>query len=447
VRLFEITPARLTAGLVVLALLLVAGLWAAARHLAPPPPKAVVMSTGAADGAYHAFAQRYRAVLARHGVDLRLVPSKGAMENLERLKRKEATLALVQGGLATAESAPGIETLGSMFYEPLWLFYRGDAELRDEARLRGKRIAIGVPGSGTRAVAVKVLALNGLDQPPTATVDLGGVDAAAALEAGRVDAAFFISAVEAPAIARLLGTPGVRLFGMTHIEAHVHRLPFLHARTLYAGVVDLQRSIPPADVRLLAVTANLLADENTHPAIVDLMLEAAREVHGGRGLLNELGDFPAPRDADFPLSADADRYYTRGPPVLRRYLPFWAAVWIERTFFFVVPLLVIAIPVFRYFPALWRWRVRRNVYRWYGELKDLERAALRGEGDPAAQLAELEAMEERLNRVWVPLSFASELYTLRAHVRMVTEMLRRRITGVGAGQNLPIDGTEAAGDD
>jgi TRAP-type uncharacterized transport system substrate-binding protein len=441
VRLTEISPARLAAMLLGLVVLLAAGIWMVGRHLLPPPPKVVVMSTGASDGAYHGFALRYREILARHGVTLKLVQSSGAVENLERLKKREGgvQLALVQGGIGDETTAPGIVTLGSLFYEPFWIFVRDAGTDVGPGVLAGKRIAIGVPGSGTRAVALQAAVPAGLDKPPTVLVDLGGTAAADALTKGDVDAAFFIYAPEAPAIERLVRTPGIRLLSQPRAEAFVRRLPFMRIVTLPPGLLDLEANIPPTEIRLLATTAHLLAADDIHPAVVELMLDAARQVHGKGGLLNGPGEFPAPFDLSFALSPDADRYYKGGRPALRRYLPFWAAVWIERTVFFVIPLLALAIPIFHYFPALWRWRARRNVYRWYGELKDIDRAARRGEGDLRAHLARLDEIDNRLDRVWVPLGFANELYTLRMHLRMVQEMVQESVRREASRAPRPAD--------
>jgi TRAP-type uncharacterized transport system substrate-binding protein len=424
-RISEIAPSRLAAGLLALVLLTTGIVWLVARHFAPPPPKVVVMSTGAEDGAYHAFALRYRDILAQHGVTLELKPSTGALQNLERLREREdgVSLALVQGGLANAENTPGVVTLGSLFYEPLWVFYRADSSVTTTETLRGKRIAIGVPGSGTHAVAMQQAAAFGLKGPPTKLLEIGGLAAAAALQRGEIDAAFFISAPDAPAIQQLARTDGVRMLVNRRADAQVRRHPFLYKRILPEGTLDLVRNIPPQETPLLSVTANLLAAEEIHPAIVDLMLEAAKRVHGPAGLFNNAEEFPSPMDLSLPLSSDAERYYKQGPPALRRYLPFWAAVWIERTVFFLVPLLAILVPILHYLPVVWRWRTRRNVYRWYGELKLIERDARRREGDPAKQLARLDAIEDTLDRTWVPLGIANELFMLRQHVGMVRDVV------------------------
>jgi TRAP transporter TAXI family solute receptor len=408
------------------AVLIAAAVWGLSHYAGPAPPKVVVMGTGPLDGAYHAFAQRYKAALAEYGITLELWTTAGSVENLERLKdgRDGMSVALVQGGLANAENAPELVTLGSVFYEPSWLFYRAGQSLELGNQLRGKRIAIGVPGSGTREVALRVLREIGLAQAPTVVRELGGLAAAEALEKGGVDAVFYVAASDAPGVQRLLSAPGVQLLSTKRAETFARRMPFLHKLTLPEGGVDLARNIPPRDVTLLALTAQLIAVEDIHPAVVELLLEAAKKVHGGPGLLQRQGEFPAPHDLDLPLSPDAERFYRNGPSVLRRYLPFWAAVWINRFIFVVVPLLIVAIPVLRGIPALYRWRMRRNIYRWYGELRFTEDAVRRGEGDPAAQRARLDQMEERLGRMHVPVAYAAEFYILRSHVQWVRNLLR-----------------------
>jgi TRAP-type uncharacterized transport system substrate-binding protein len=409
-----------------LAVLLALAVWGITHYVQPAPPKIVVMSTGPLDGAYHAFAQRYKDHLVQYGVTLELKSSAGAVENVERLKSRKdgVSLALVQGGIANAENAPGLVTLGSLFYEPSWLFYRSGLRIDLGNPLRGKRIAIGVPGSGTRAVGLHVMREIGVAEPPTVLSDLGGLAAAKALEAGEVDAVFYVAAPDAPGVQRLLAAPGARLLGMRRAETFVRRNPFLHKLTLPEGAADLARNVPPTDITLLAVTANLVAVEDIHPVIVDLMLEAARKVHGGAGLFQRVGEFPAPRDLDFPLSPDAERIYKGSPSILRRYLPFWMVVWVNRFIVIGIPLLIIAIPFVRNIPALYRWRMRRKIYRWYGELRTIENAVRHGNGDTATHAARLNRIEERLDRLRVPHAYSAELYNILGHIQLVRDLLR-----------------------
>jgi TRAP-type uncharacterized transport system substrate-binding protein len=422
-----------------LAVLLALAIWGITHYVQPAPPKIVVMSTGPLDGAYHAFAQRYKKILAEYGVTLELRPSAGAVENIERLKSRKdgVSLALVQGGIANEENSPGLVTLGSMFYEPSWLFYRSGLRIDLGNQLRGKRIAIGAPGSGTRAVGLHVMRETGLAEPPTVLSDLGGLAAAKALEAGEVDAVFYVAAPDAQGVQRLLAAPGVQLLSTKRAETFVRRMPFLHKLTFPEGAADLARNVPPTDITLLAVTANLVAVEDIHPVIVDLLLEAAKKVHGGAGLFQRVGEFPAPRDLDLPLSPDAERFYKGSPSILRSYLPFWMAVWINRIIVVALPLLIIAIPVFRNLPVIYRWRMRRNTYRWYGELRITENAVRRGEGDPAAQLARLDRIEQQLDRQRVPAAYAADFYNLRSHIQMVRDQLRGPHSNRTPGEVLP----------
>jgi TRAP-type uncharacterized transport system substrate-binding protein len=422
-----------------LAVLLALAVWGITHYVQPAPPKVVVMSTGPLDGAYHAFAQRYKTILAEYGVTLELKPSAGAVENVERLKtgKDGVSVALVQGGIANAENAPGLVTLGSVFFEPTWLFYRSARSIELGNRLRGKRIAIGAPGSGTRAVAMAFARANGLAEPPTVLRDIGGLAAATALETGEVDAVFYVASPDAPGVQRLLAAPGVRLLNVRLADAYISRFPFFHKFTLPEGAVDLVRHVPPTDVTLLAVMANFVAVEDIHPVIVDLLLEAAKKVHGGAGLFQRVGEFPAPRDLDLPLSPDAERFYKGSPSILRRYLPFWMVVWINRIIVVALPLLIIAIPVFRNVPVLYRWRMRRSIYRWYGELRFTENAVRRGEGDPAAQSARLDRIEQQLDRQRVPVAYAADFYNLRYHIQMVRDQLRGPLSNRSPGEGPP----------
>jgi len=423
-----------------LAVLLALAIWGLTHYVQPAPPKVVVMSTGPLDGAYHAFAQRYKAHLAQYGVTLDLRPSGGAVENVERLKSRKdgVTVALVQGGIANAGNAPGLVTLGSLFYEPSWLFYRSARSIDLGNQLRGKRIAIGAPGSGTIAVGLHVMRATGMAEPPTILREIGGLAAAQALEAGEVDAVFYVAAPDAPGVQRLLAAPGVQLLSTKRAETFVRRMPFLHKLTLPEGAADLARNVPPTDITLLAVTANLVAVEDIHPVIVDLLLEAAKKVHGGAGLFQRVGEFPAPRDLDLPLSPDAERFYKGSPSILRRYLPFWMVVWVNRFLVVAIPLLILAIPVFRTVPALYRWRMRRNIYRWYGELRFTEDAVRRGEGDPAAQRARLDRIEQQLDRMRVPAAYAADFYNLRSHLQMVRDQLRGAHSNRSPGEVPPL---------
>jgi len=412
-----------------LLLLLVLLAWGLAKIAPPAPPKRIVMTTGAEDGAYHRYAQRYRQVLARYGVELVLRPSRGAADNLERLRSGAdgVEVGLVQGGLIQESDAERLVTLGSMFYEPIWVFYRSRVPLEHIAQLRGSRVAIGIPGSGTHALGSAVARDNGLDQAPTKLVEAGGLEAADALLAGTLDAVLYVVAIDSPAVQKLLRAPEVGLMDTRRADAYIRRLPYLHKVELPEGVVDLTADIPAQRTTLIALSGNLVARQDINPVAVTLLLEAAREVHGGPTLLHPPRAFPAPLDTELPLASDADRFYKERPSLLRSVLPFWAAVWAERLIFILLPLAAIAIPAFAYLPKIYDWRIRRKLENWYAELNRIERATLDSVENLKVQLARMDDIDARLNRVKVPRGYFAQLYTLRFHAHYVRDLLVTRL--------------------
>ncbi len=409
-----------------IALVVLGALAFAWRFVAPPPPREVVVATAAPGGAYHAAAEAWARLLAREGITLRLRPTEGSIENLRLLTADppEVDLALVQGGVGGEETYPGLESLGAVFYEPLWVFVRRtDAETR-LAELRGLRIAIGPEGSGTRALALRLLAANRIGTEDTDLLPLAGMAAADALVAGTADVAMFVSARPTEAIARLLRAPEITLvdFG-PRADAYVAAFPYLTRVVLPAGAIDLAEDLPPDNVVLVAPMAEVVAHAGIHPQIVALLMEAFTETHRGRHLFAPAGRFPSADPTDWPLHADAARYLRHGPGFLKRYLPFWVAVWIERMWVLIIPLLTIAIPLSRIAPPLWRWQIDRKVYRWYRHVKRLEAALkeARTEEERGRVLAELDALQERVGRVRVPLTHAQPLYQLRSHIALIRD--------------------------
>lgn len=402
------------------------GFVVAYQFVEPAPPRTLSISTGNESGAYHAFAKRYAAILARNGIQLEIRSSAGSVENLARLKEASADVAFVQGGIAAAEEGEELLSLGSMYYEPVWVFYRGERALTRLHDLAGKRIAIGAEGSGVRGLALQLLEANDIAADRNLK-PFAGLDAAEALQQEWVDAAFIIAAPEAPVVQVLLRSPGVRVMSFAQADAYTRRFPFLTQVTLPRGVVDLVRDVPPRNTTLLAATANLIVREDTHPALVSLLLQAAGEVHGKAGFFQRTGAFPAYLDTSFELSPDAARYYKSGAPFLQRYLPFWAAVLADRLVVLLLPLIALLVPLMRIAPALYTWRIRSKIFRLYGELKFLENE-VRKDYTPARHrefFERLDRIDEAASTRNVPLAFTDLVYTLREHVNLVRKQLLR----------------------
>lgn len=444
--------ARLKAGLLSLRdllatawwILLIAGLGfvVAYQFVEPAPPRHLVITTGGEAGAYYQFAQRYATILGRNGITLEVRTSAGSLENLARLQRGEADVGFVQGGVMPPKADPdaadesGLLSLGSLFYEPVWVFYRGGERIERLSELKGKRIAIGPEGSGVRRLALQLLEANDMGAHER-LLPLSGLEAAEALQQGRLDAAFVIAAERAAVVQVLLRSPGIQVMSFAQADAYQRRFPFLNKLTLPQGVADLVRDTPPRDVTLLAPAANLLIRDDLHPALQTLLLQAASEVHGTSGFFQRDGEFPAYRDKLVPPSPEATRFFKSGPPFLQRYLPFWLAVLIDRMMVLLVPVFALLIPLLKVAPALYNWRVRAKIFRCYGELKFLEED-LRHRFDPACLAdyrSRLDALDEEASELRVPLTFADLVYTLREHVNLVRGMLDKRDPQIDPAQH------------
>jgi TRAP transporter TAXI family solute receptor len=403
------------------------GFWIAYQFVQPAPPDRMVMSTGRKDGAYYLFAQKYRDVLARSGITLEIRTSAGSLENVERVDKGEVDIAFVQGGTYPSKYRQHLLSLGSLYYEPLWVFYHSPTQVSQIIDLNGKRIAVGEEGSGTRAVAELLLKENGIRRSPTVLSSLGGRDASNALLKREVDAAFFIASPRSPTVEGLLTESQIKVMDFKRAEAYTRRHRHLFSLTFPQAVIDLQKNIPPHDTTLIATTANLVVGMDFHPALVDLVLTAAKEIHGAPGLFEEQGEFPSPRYSEFPLSEEAERYYRRGPSFLRRVLPFWAATFVDRMIVLLIPLLALLYPLFKVVPPTYRWRMRAKIYRWYKQVKAVD-LGLQDKQTPErlrSLMAELDRIEGEVSKITTPLPYASQLYDLRLHIELLRERFER----------------------
>ncbi len=402
--------------------------------LQPNPPRRVTLATGPAQSAYAEFGQRYKKALAADGIKVVLLESEGSSANLQLLREGAADLAFVQGGTGELQpdDAETLESLGSLFVEPIWLFYREDAarrvtpsgRLTSLAQLRGLRVNVGTPGSGVPTLMDRLLEANRVDPARVHRTQLGQTPATVDFLAGRLDALVFASAPESLMVQMLLQTPGVRLMDFPQNEAYGRRFPFLSPVTLPRGVVDLAANVPSADVRLVASTTSLLAREGTHPALLQLFAQSAQTIHGGAGWFNRARDFPNTRHSELPIAAEGERAINGSPPLLQRYLPFWLANLIERMWLVLGVLLAAMLPLSRIVPPLYQFRVRSRVFRWYGRLREIEDEMEVGQSTPEALRAQLDKLEAQVEKVSVPLSYAEELYALRNHIHLVRRKLR-----------------------
>lgn len=419
--------------LLAVALLVLAYSW-----LDPTPPQRVTLATGPAQSAYEAFGKRYAEALKKEGIEVVLQPSEGSAANLQLLREGRVDLGFVQGGSSEAgnpqeEGLEELESLGSLFLEPVWLFYREEAARRvnPEAtltalpELKGLRVNVGTPGSGLPSLMAKLLESNRIDSSTLVLSELEQTPATVAFLGGELDAIVFASAPESLMVQMLLQTPGVKLMDFAQSEAYSRRFAFLSPAVLPRGVVDLAANIPPQDVRLVAPTTTLLTRTGTHPALLQLFALAGNDIHGSAGWFKQAREYPKLANNEVPISAEAERSIRNDKPFLQRYLNFWVANLVERMWLVMGLIIAIMLPLSRIVPPLYEFRVRSRIFRWYGQLRDIENR-IDSAGNPHELLEDLSDLEHRAEKISVPLSYANELYALRSNIQLVRKKLQRR---------------------
>jgi TRAP transporter TAXI family solute receptor len=417
--------------------ILIAGLCVLAYLIVDPaPPRHVTLATGQENSAYEEFGKQYAAQLARHGIKVTLRRSLGSQENLQLLSEGKVDIAFVQSGSTKADEAQrrDLVSLGSLFVEPVWLFMREPVAVKSLTHLKGKRVNLGPEGTGVPKLFRQVLDLNGVEPTELAVGTLENTPATVELLEGRIDALVFSSGPEAPLVQMLLQTPGIRLYDVAQAEAYTRRLPFLTHVLLPRGIVDVGRDLPAQDYHLVAPTATLVARDQLHPALVDLFVQAAAQIHGGTGWFQQQGQFPSPRYTEVPVANEAAKFYKDGPPLLQRYMNFWLANFLDRMWVVVVALAALVLPLSRVVPPLYVWRIRSRIYRWYGQLRTVEQQLEAAHGPEKAAvcaqlLARLDEIEELVNQISIPLAFADALYGLRSHINFVRQRVRAAIDG------------------
>jgi TRAP transporter TAXI family solute receptor len=417
---------------------LIAALCALAYFIVDPaPPRHVTLATGQENSAYEEFGKKYAAALAKDGIKVTMKRSLGSQENLQLLNEGKVDVAFVQSGSTNEAEAhrKGLVSLGSLFSEPVWLFMREPVAVTELSHLKGLKINLGPEGTGIPKLFRQVLSLNGVEPADLTIGALENTPATVELLEGRIDGLVFSSGPDALLVQMLLQTPGIKLFNFDQAEAYSRRLPFLSHVVLPRGIVDLGRDLPPQDYHLIAPTATLVARANLHPALLELFVQAAADIHSGAGWFQQHGQFPSARYTEIPVAREAAKFYKDGPPLLQRYMPFWVANLFDRLWVVVVALAALLIPFTKVVPPLYVWRIKSRVYRWYGQLRSVEQALDEADGDNRGRvcgelLKRLDDIEERVNRMSIPLAFADSLYGLRSHINFVRQRVLTLKTAV-----------------
>jgi len=414
------------------------GFYVASLFVEPPPPTELRIATGREGGAYYAFAQEYKQHLEEQGVTLDIQQTAGSVEALEYLLADKVSAAFVQGGTAASfkEASDKLSAVASLFYEPLWLFYRVEQPTNYLSDLRGKKIAVGEEGSGGHVLALQLLKDNQVTKENTSFMEISNQKAVEQLIAGEIDAAFFVISPTAELIPILLNDPNIKLMSFKRALAYSGRYKFLTRVIIGEGMLDLENNLPREDKILLAATANLVVRNDIHPDLIRLLLKQAIKVHKNGGLLEEQGIFPSANLTELPINKNAAQYLKSGPPWLENIFPFWLASMIDRLKIMLIPLLTLMLPLFKGAMPVYRWRIRSKIYRWYGLVRDIDRQADElSESKTVEPRKRLEMIEEEIKRfkmvqkelndqVSVPLSYMGEFYTLRLHLLLISNRLK-----------------------
>jgi TRAP transporter TAXI family solute receptor len=412
--------------------LTLAGFLVAYQFVDPAPPRQITIAAGRKTGAYYEMGQKYRRILARDGVTLTVKETSGSVENLRLMTEPNSGVDVIflQGGVGATTPSEDLVSLGSIYYEPLWVFHRAALSVQRLTDLKGKRIAAGTAESGTRTLSLQLLRLNAVTAENSQIFNISDNDAVEKLLTDKIDAAFFVVGYRGHAGQRLLYSPAVRLMSFRRGEAYTMNLHFLNLIKLPEGALDFARNIPEEDVYLMAPTAQLVTSKDFHPALSDLLLLAATEAGSPAGLFEKPGDFPAPIYLDYPLSNDARRFYESGPPFLQRFLPFWLATFLSRMKIMLLPLLALLFPFFKLLPPFYQWRMRSRIFRWYDRLMEIDYEMLHDDiiNRKDEFMSRLKAIEQQVSQISVPRGYSRELYDMRIHI----QMLQGKLIAAGA---------------
>ena len=397
-------------------------------YFLPSPPSKVVMATAFKGGVFEYYGRQYREVFARFHIELEPRETAGSGENIKLLQdpNSDVEVAFVNAGISDGKHAPGLLSLGTVFNLPFWMFYSSNEPFDRLSQLKGKRIAVGPAGSGTRLAAEQILGKGGVNSETATLLPFIAATAVEALNDGKVDAVWILGSPDSPSVHSLLQNPNVRLMSFPTAEAFTIIFPDLVRLVLPRGVIDIDRNIPPDDVPLMGTTAKVLVRGDLHPEIVQLLLQTMVEVHGGRQIFQRSGEFPNSTDTEYPVAPAAIDFYKNGPSFMQRHVPLWLSVHAQRAIAVLVTAVALSFPMFRFLPTAYNWINRRRLFYWYAQLKKLEASF---DTSPANQhlakaQAEVERIEEAVSHIHFPLTFSDQLYNLRSHI----DIVRRKIT-------------------
>lgn len=422
------TPRRLRRLILIGLVVLLALCWFLLSIFKPAVQNKIVMTAGVEGGIYANFAQRYAQILKRDGITLEIRPSSGSVENFQRLQDEDSEyeIGLIQSGTGNIEQAPHLQTIAAISYEPIWVFYRGPETFDRLSQLRGKRIAMGLPGSGLRVASNELLVANGITTNNATLVETTGKTAYEQLIHNEIDAAFFIGRADSDLLHTLLNSH-MKLMSFSQADALVQKFPSLSKIVYPRGATDLINDNPAQDVTLLAATAMLVSKDTLHPALAYLLLDAAEIIHNPPDMFSPRNYFPNQNIEDFTISDETRHYFKAGRPFLQRYLPFWLANFLERRFAILLPLIAVLFGLIQVAPRIYHSSMKKRLVVWYTEIRLLEEEIWNtpypSQEKFAAWRAEIEAIAANTNRINIPQRYYADVYLLKQAIRGVLDRI------------------------
>jgi TRAP transporter TAXI family solute receptor len=385
----------------------------------PVPVKKISIATGRESGIYYKYALRYKKLLEAEGIAVTIVKTAGSLETLKLLNKKEVDIGFVQSGTASLEDKKHLNSIASLYFEPLWIFHRASlGKVIYLNELNGTRLSVGEKGSGTLALTEKLLAQTNLNNHVT-LFNLDINSSYSYFKEGKLDTFFTVLSADSLLIQEILRDKELNLIELKRAKAFTEHFPFLQVHKIYEGGLDLKRDIPSEDVALLSTTATLITGKEVDKTLIRLVIKKIKESSPEGSI------FPSPNYLEIPIHPASEKYLLYGDSFLEKIFPYWIASNIDRLKFLLIPLLTLLIPLFKSIVPLYRWRSRAKIYKWYRELDRISEnwESFNTEELEKAQI-ELEALGREIrSKTDVPLSFKWEYHTLQHHIDNVIERM------------------------
>ena len=409
-------------------LLIIAAFYLTAQFIQPSPKKEITIATGSKKGNYYKTALIYKKLLEKDKVKVNILTSAGSIDNIKLLKEGKADIAFIQNGTVKQEEASNIKSLASIYYEPLWVFYKNEGFTIDYIiQLISKKISIGKQGSGTKDLAQDILKDNGINNQNSTILNLDSLEAKDKLLKGDIDAMFVVTSHNSIVVKELLANPKVNVLSFKRARAYSRKYTFLEALTLYEGTLDLYKNLPDENVNLLSTTANLVVKDGFSNELKRLVLKKVIEVHNKKDLFAKADQFPNSFNMQVKMDKEAKRYFEYGDTFLEKIFPYWIASNIDRLKILLIPLLTLLFPLFKGFFPLYNWSMRSKIYKWYEEVRQIDNKIEKLEKkDLEEELEKIEKLRVEISKeTKVPLSFMGEYYNLQLHIDHVKQRAKK----------------------